>query len=109
MTSIGNSQQQKDLNSKPISASGTFTIGDLVVHRLGYGAMQITGPGVWGPPKDVDEAIRVLRLDKHSHRQLEVARAAEGAVDVLGENLAGQAIDREALMAEALEIIVPLL
>jgi aryl-alcohol dehydrogenase-like predicted oxidoreductase len=61
MTSIGNSQQQKDLNSKPISASGTFTIGDLVVHRLGYGAMQITGPGVWGPPKDVDEAIRVLR------------------------------------------------
>ncbi|ONH33230.1 aldo/keto reductase [Pseudofrankia asymbiotica] len=44
------------------SASGTFTIGgDLPVRRLGYGAMQITGPGVWGPPADPDGAIRVLR------------------------------------------------
>ncbi|GLC25467.1 aldo/keto reductase [Roseisolibacter agri] len=42
--------------------SGTFAIGgDLPVHRLGYGAMQITGPGVFGPPRDRDEAIRVLR------------------------------------------------
>ena len=40
----------------------TFTIGgDLTVHRLGFGSMQLTGPGVWGPPKDHDEAIRVLR------------------------------------------------
>lgn len=40
----------------------TFAIGgDLAVNRLGYGAMQITGPGVWGPPRDHDEAIRVLR------------------------------------------------
>lgn len=40
----------------------TFTIGgELPVNRLGYGAMQITGPGVWGPPRDRDEAIRVLR------------------------------------------------
>lgn len=46
----------------PAARSGTFRIGDdLPVHRLGYGAMQITGPGVWGPPKDRDEAIRVLR------------------------------------------------
>ncbi|MBX6390447.1 MAG: aldo/keto reductase [Frankia sp.] len=44
------------------AASGTFLIGgDLPVHRLGYGAMQITGPGVWGPPADPDEAVRVLR------------------------------------------------
>jgi aryl-alcohol dehydrogenase-like predicted oxidoreductase len=44
------------------AASGTFEIGgDLPVHRLGYGAMQITGPGVWGPPADPSEAIRVLR------------------------------------------------
>lgn len=44
------------------SLSGTFTIGgDLTVNRLGYGAMQITGEGVWGPPRDHDEAIRVLR------------------------------------------------
>jgi aryl-alcohol dehydrogenase-like predicted oxidoreductase len=43
-------------------ASGTFKIGgDLEVTRLGYGAMRILGPGVWGPPGDHDEVIRVLR------------------------------------------------
>jgi pyridoxine 4-dehydrogenase len=42
--------------------SGTFLIGgDLPVYRLGFGAMRITGPGVWGPPKDEDEALAVLR------------------------------------------------
>ena len=42
--------------------SGTFTLGgDLPVVRLGYGTMQLTGDGIWGPPKDHDEAIRVLR------------------------------------------------
>ena len=39
----------------------TFSLGDLTIHRLGFGSMQLTGPGVWGPPKDVDEAKRVLR------------------------------------------------
>ena len=44
------------------STSGTFAIGgDIKVNRLGYGAMRITGPGVWGPPQDRDEAIRVLK------------------------------------------------
>ncbi|MDB5295987.1 MAG: ydbC [Phycisphaerales bacterium] len=47
--------------ARPIEHSGTFALGDLSVHRLGYGAMQITGPGVWGPPKDPAEAVRVLR------------------------------------------------
>jgi aryl-alcohol dehydrogenase-like predicted oxidoreductase len=43
-------------------ASGTFTLGgDLTVNRLGFGAMRITGRGVWGPPADHDECIRVLR------------------------------------------------
>ena len=43
-------------------ASGTFSIGgDLKVHRLGFGAMRITGKGVWGDPKDPDEARAVLR------------------------------------------------
>lgn len=43
-------------------ASGTFTIGgDLTVNRLGFGAMRLTGKGVWGPPADRDECIRVLR------------------------------------------------
>lgn len=42
--------------------SGTFQIaGDLVIHRLGYGAMRITGAGIWGEPKDRPEAIDVLR------------------------------------------------
>jgi pyridoxine 4-dehydrogenase len=43
-------------------ASGQFQIGDEIsINRLGYGAMQITGSGVWGPPRDKAEAIRVLR------------------------------------------------
>src|ERR1700752_5316262 len=43
-------------------ASGTFTIGgDLTVNRLGFGAMRLTGKGVWGPPADPDRAVRVLR------------------------------------------------
>ncbi|MEU6611140.1 aldo/keto reductase [Streptomyces shenzhenensis] len=48
--------------SRPAEASGTFSLGgDLPVHRLGYGAMRLTGPGIWGPPADPDEAVRVLR------------------------------------------------
>ncbi|HEY1945677.1 MAG TPA: aldo/keto reductase [Bryobacteraceae bacterium] len=44
------------------AAAGTFTIGgDLTVHRLGYGAMRITGPGVWGPPADKKGALATLR------------------------------------------------
>lgn len=40
---------------------GLFKIGgDLTVHRLGFGAMRLTGPGIWGPPEDVDECKRVL-------------------------------------------------
>ncbi|PRY16950.1 aldo/keto reductase [Kineococcus rhizosphaerae] len=45
----------------PVSASGTIDLGGKTVHRLGYGAMRITGPGIWGPPQDHDEAVRVLR------------------------------------------------
>jgi pyridoxine 4-dehydrogenase len=42
--------------------SGTFSIGgDLSIHRLGFGAMRITGPGIWGEPKDREEAKRVLK------------------------------------------------
>jgi pyridoxine 4-dehydrogenase len=42
-------------------ASGTVRIGEITVHRLGYGSMQLTGPGIWGDPADRPEAIRVLR------------------------------------------------
>ncbi|WP_196061504.1 MULTISPECIES: aldo/keto reductase family oxidoreductase [unclassified Serratia (in: enterobacteria)] len=41
--------------------SGTFTLGTHTVKRLGYGAMQLAGPGVFGPPKDPETAIAVLR------------------------------------------------
>jgi aryl-alcohol dehydrogenase-like predicted oxidoreductase len=44
-----------------IDQSGTFNLGDHTVKRLGYGAMQLAGPGVFGPPKDHDAAIAVLR------------------------------------------------
>jgi len=44
-----------------IDQAGTFTFGDLTVKRLGYGAMQLAGPGVFGPPKDHDAALAVLR------------------------------------------------
>ena len=51
--------------------SATFAIGTTTVHRLGFGAMRITGPGIWGPPRDHDEAIRVLR------------RSVEAGVDLI--------------------------
>jgi aryl-alcohol dehydrogenase-like predicted oxidoreductase len=43
------------------TTAGTFTFGDRTVRRLGFGAMRITGDGIWGPPKDHDEAVAVLR------------------------------------------------
>lgn len=49
-------------SNRPATSSGTFSIGgDLPVHRLGFGAMRLTGKGIWGEPKDHDEAIAVLR------------------------------------------------
>jgi pyridoxine 4-dehydrogenase len=45
----------------PVANSGTIELGGRTVHRLGFGAMRITGDGIWGPPRDHDEAVRVLR------------------------------------------------
>jgi len=73
------------------TASGTFRFGgDLEVVRLGYGAMRITGPGIWGPPADHDEAIRVLR------RTLELGITFIDTADSYGPNVS------EELIAEAL-------
>ena len=74
-----------------MNPSGTFDIGgDLRVHRLGYGAMQITGPGIFGPPADRDECLRVLR------------RAVELGVDFIDTaNSYGPYVSEE-LIAEAL-------
>ncbi|MEU2732452.1 aldo/keto reductase [Streptomyces griseoviridis] len=49
-------------NQRPAQAAGTYTLGgDLPVTRLGFGSMQLPGPGVWGAPKDPDAAVQVLR------------------------------------------------
>src|SRR5690606_31188050 len=45
----------------PAAAAGTFQLGDITVNRMGYGAMRITGHGIWGPPKDPENALAVLR------------------------------------------------
>ena len=73
------------------AASGTFSIGgDLSVHRLGFGAMRITGRGVWGRPHDRDEAIRVLR------RAVDLGVTFIDTADSYGPDVS------EALIAEAL-------
>lgn len=64
LTGAGEGDQPQPMTraQRPADASGTITLGgDLVVNRLGYGAMQLTGAGVWGDPKDPEEALRVLR------------------------------------------------
>ena len=47
--------------TRDAGAAGTVALGDLVVNRLGFGAMRLTGPGVWGPPADRAGAVAVLR------------------------------------------------
>lgn len=50
------------VNAMPAAAAGTITLGgELRVHRMGFGAMRLTGPGIWGEPRDEPEARRVLR------------------------------------------------
>src|ERR1700736_4714949 len=60
-SSTATKQSSRLANTRPAEASGTFLIGDIPVHRLGFGAMQLTGDGVWGEPADHSEAIAVLR------------------------------------------------
>lgn len=45
----------------PAASAGNVSLGDLTVNRMGFGAMRLTGKGVWGPPADRAEAVRVLR------------------------------------------------
>jgi pyridoxine 4-dehydrogenase len=67
---IGNSNErqlileEEIMSKKEVTATqaGTVTLGnEISVHRLGYGAMRLTGPGIWGPPKDRKAALAVLR------------------------------------------------
>jgi pyridoxine 4-dehydrogenase len=73
------------------AAAGTFTIGgDLTVNRMGYGAMRITGDGIWGPPKDKAAALATLR------RAIELEIKLIDTADSYGPNVS------EELIAEAL-------
>lgn len=75
----------------PAAAAGTFTIGgDLTVNRMGFGAMRITGPGIWGEPKDPAEARRVL------HRALDLGINFIDTADAYGPDVS------ERLIAETL-------
>jgi aryl-alcohol dehydrogenase-like predicted oxidoreductase len=77
--------------ARPALNSGTFLIGGkLPVHRLGFGAMRITGKGVWGPPKDRNEAIAVLR------RAVELGVNLIDTADSYGPHIS------ESIIAEAL-------
>jgi pyridoxine 4-dehydrogenase len=82
------------------SPSGTFQLGgDLPVTRLGYGAMQITGDGVWGEPRDRAEAIAVLR------RAVELGVTFIDTADSYGPDVSEQII-REALHPYADDVVV---
>jgi aryl-alcohol dehydrogenase-like predicted oxidoreductase len=73
------------------AAAGTITIGgDLTVNRLGYGAMRITGPGIWGPPADKAACLATLR------RTTELGVNLIDTADSYGPNTS------EELIAEAL-------
>jgi pyridoxine 4-dehydrogenase len=55
-------EKAEKIESPPAGLSGTVSLGgELVVRRLGFGAMRVTGDGIWGPPKNPDSALRVLR------------------------------------------------
>jgi pyridoxine 4-dehydrogenase len=76
---------------RPVEESGMITIGgDLKVYRLGFGAMRITGDGIWGPPANKQEAIAVL------HRALELGINLIDTADSYGPEVS------ENLIAEAL-------
>jgi len=80
--------------------SGTFEIGgDLPVVRLGYGTMQLPGEGVWGPPKDHDEARRVLR------RAVDLGITFFDTADSYGPETAEQLV-KEALHPYADQVVV---
>ena len=77
-------------DSGTLQLAGTLQLGSLTVHRLGFGTMQLTGPGVWGPPADHDGAVAVLR------RAVELGVDLLDTADSYGPNVAEELI-REAL------------
>jgi pyridoxine 4-dehydrogenase len=84
-------EQAGKADGPPAGLSGTFALGgELNVRRLGFGAMRITGDGIWGPPKDPDSAVRVLR------RSVELGVNFIDTADSYGPNVS------EELIAKAL-------
>src|SRR5215472_12689743 len=80
--------------SSHAAAAGTFALGgDLVINRLGYGAMRITGKGIWGPPEDKAGALATLR------RAVELGVNLIDTADSYGPNVSEELIG-EALHAE---------
>src|SRR5215470_13057138 len=55
------SNAMSEMTEATLGGRFTFPGTSLTVHRIGYGAMQLAGPGVWGPPKDPDGAVAVVR------------------------------------------------
>ena len=71
--------------------SGTFVLGeDLPVHRLGFGAMRVTGDGVWGPPRDRTEALATLR--RASELEITLIDTAESYGPKVSEELIAEAL-----------------
>ena len=68
--------------TKQMDLGGSFTLPgtSMTLNRMGYGAMQLAGPQVWGPPRDVDGAIAVLReavaVGRESYRYQRLLRSA---------------------------------
>ena len=75
---------------KPAASAGTIKVGDLTVNRLGFGAMRVCGPQIWGEPRDRAEAIRLL------HRAYELGHNFFDTADSYGPHVS------ERLIAEAL-------
>jgi pyridoxine 4-dehydrogenase len=89
-----------DASTGIAAGSGTFEIGgDLPVVRLGYGTMQLTGEGVWGEPRDRDQAIRVLR------RAVELGVTFFDTADSYGPFVAEELL-REALHPYADDVVI---
>ncbi|MFL1375904.1 MULTISPECIES: aldo/keto reductase [unclassified Nocardiopsis] len=84
----------------PAALSGTLALGgDLPIHRLGFGAMRIVGEGVWGPPRDRDEALAVLR------RAVELGVTFIDTADSYGPQISEQLI-REALHPYPADLVI---
>src|SRR5437899_6828274 len=58
---MNNMKMNNTISETSLGGRFTFSVTSLTVQRIGYGAMQLAGPGVWGPPKDPEGAVAVLR------------------------------------------------